>query len=89
MKKLLALCLAIVVLFSLSGCYTREDIETIRYNAREEGYWEGYGEAQEKYYDERFNEGYGEGWDAGYDSGLETGFDNGYIEALDKYGIEE
>ena len=81
MKKLLALCLAIVVLFFLSGCYTREDIETIRYNAREEGYNDGW------------NEGYEEGVEVGEENGRYEGYLEGYqdgcTDTLYDYGLEE
>lgn len=81
MRKAILICFILVILISMSGCYTREDIETIRYNAQEEGYQEGYSRAQEEYYDQGYNEG--------YDDGYADGYSEGRIDALADYGIEE
>lgn len=90
MKKLIALLLALVMLFSLVGCalYSSDDIEA----AREEGYEQGY--------DEGYAEGYSEGCaDANISHECEyneidlheanrEGYEEGYGDACVEHGIE-
>lgn len=85
MKKIFLLCFALATLLCLSGCYTREDIETIRYNAWEEGYQEGWVEGSADGYDKGFESGK----ESGYDEGTYDGYQEGYADALNDYDIEE
>lgn len=81
MKKFFLLCFALATLLSLSGCYTREDIETIRYNAWEEGYHDGYNDGYEK--------GAESGEENGHYEGYLEGYQDGCTDTLYDYGIEE
>ena len=76
MRKAILIRFILVILISMSGCYTREDIDTIQYNAWEEGYQEGW------------TEGNVDGYDKGFESGKESGYDEGYADALSHYGID-
>lgn len=85
MKKTFILFLILASLFALSGCYTREDIDTIRYNAWEEGYQEGWAEGNMDGYEQGFETGK----ESGYDEGSYDGYQEGYADALYEYDIEE
>lgn len=100
MRKAILICFILVILISMSGCYTREDIETIRYNAWEEGYQDGFDEGRtEAFFDMRddYSFGYDIGWDealkeygidgSGSDTSIGTGFRDGWIDALYEYDI--
>ena len=101
MRKAILICSILVILISMSGCYTRrEDIETIRYNAWEEGYQEGFSDAasgaDDAFYDD-YDFGYRTGWDealkeygiddSGSDTSIGTGFRDGWVDALYEYDI--
>ena len=85
MRKAILICFILVILISMSGCYTREDIDTIRYNAWEEGYQEGWAEGNMDGYEQGFEAGK----ESGYDEGPYDGYQEGYADALYEYDIEE
>ncbi len=101
MKKIFILFLTLTTLFTMSGCYyTEDDIETLRYNAWEEGYQEGFDEGRaEAFFDVRddYAFGYDIGWDealkeygvddSGSDTKIGTGFRDGWADALYEYDI--
>ena len=98
MKKLIALLLAIVMLFSLVGCsagYTEEDLTA----AKEEAYEDGYNDAQNAHeceysemdVEDAYHEGYADAeseheceydWDD-IDEARDEGYDEGYNEGHD------
>ena len=99
-KRILAVCF-LAALLSLTGCYTREDIETIRANAWESGYQEGLRNATPDDIDTAFYDnydfGYRTGWDEalyeyhitdhGSDTQIGKGFRDGWVDALYEYDI--
>ena len=66
MKKLIALLLVLVTLFSFAGCISQADLDA----AKQESYDKGYSDGHEI--------GYDAGEDAGYSYGYEEGYNKGY-----------
>lgn len=84
MKKVFTFCLALAVLFTMSGCvYTNEEMETIQYNSWEKGYQEGWSEGNM----EGYEQGFESGKESGYDEGSYDGYQEGYADALQEYSI--
>ena len=87
MKKLLALFLCALALFSLSACTTQADVEA----AYQRGFDSGYNKALSTGYDDGYAVGYNEGYDIGcadtepvaYDEGQSIGYKEGYIDGFD------
>lgn len=90
MKKLLLILLCLSLLFSLTACYSEQDIEN-SYNkgydkgksaGYDEGYYDGYDAAYYDGYDDgnssSYDDGFLAGYDEGYDDGHSDGYDDGY-----------
>lgn len=80
MKRFSVLCLTIILIFCLSGCfYTSRDMKNACSDAYDEGYRDGYEEGQD--------DGYNSGRDSGFDSGFTEEYAYGYEDALSDYYI--
>lgn len=92
MKKLIALLLALVMLFSLVGCalYSSDDIEAAREEGYEQGYDEGYAEGRAEgrqeatadhwceYTEADISAARDQSYNEGYDDGYWHGEEDGY-----------
>lgn len=85
MKKVIALFIALSLLFAFTGCISKQDLEDAKGVAYQDGYDAGYAEgesagydsgysdAEEESFESAFDMGYGAGWSDGYDSGYDDG----------------
>ena len=85
MKKVIALFIALSLLFAFTGCISKQDLEDAKGAAYQAGYDAGYAEgesagydsgysdAEEESFESAFDMGYGAGWSDGYDSGYDDG----------------
>ena len=74
MKRLTALLLALLMMFTLTGCYTAEEYQQAIAEAKDTAY----AAAKTEWYDVGFKEGKSEGFEAGREEGLTDGYESGY-----------
>lgn len=79
MKRIIAILLSTIMLFSLSSCiYSQDDLNEEKQLSYEEGYKDGQASSYEDGYDEGYEIGFEEGHDEGYDEGYSDAvYDNG------------